>query len=260
MALHVSDLVLLAPGQHRVVEHGGDRRRQRLGAVEDEQRGLGDVESPLAQAREQSLHHRRVLGVAFHEGEGVLGPVDADAHGHDAQMLGEVDPVDHDRHQVELREVRRHELCQCRFCRCHEAARHRRLGGRVALGLHGLAHRLEPHGVAAGGELGKHSRHRLVSEELGGRRQLVGGELHLGGLVDGAHSGPADGHLARTQGHEPGVGPMAHRRAIRVVPTPLAGECGASSSRITSSTFRPVPTAKASKPSQLTWRARRWRR
>jgi len=32
----------------------------------------------------------------------MLGPVDTDTQCHDAQVLAEVDPVDHQRHQVQL--------------------------------------------------------------------------------------------------------------------------------------------------------------
>ena len=34
--------------------------------------------------------------------QGMLGPVDTDTQCHDAQVLAEVDPVDHQRHQVQL--------------------------------------------------------------------------------------------------------------------------------------------------------------
>ena len=89
-----------------------------------------------------------------------------------------------------------------------------------------VAHGFEADVVAAGGELGQHPRHGLASEHLGRRRQLVGRQLHLGALVDGAQPGPADRHLAAPEGHQAVVAPVAHRRPVGVVAAPLAGEGG----------------------------------
>jgi hypothetical protein len=44
--------------------------------------------------RRRALHDRGVLGVALHERQRVLGAVDGDAEGHDAQMIAEIGPVD----------------------------------------------------------------------------------------------------------------------------------------------------------------------
>lgn len=53
-----------------------------------------------------------VLGGAFDQGEGMLGAVDADAQRDHAQLLGESDPVDHDRDQVRAGQVGGHHLDQ----------------------------------------------------------------------------------------------------------------------------------------------------
>jgi hypothetical protein len=97
--------VELAALDHRVVEHRPDPRRQRLGAVEDAQDRAGRVQAPVPEVSEQITHDGGVLGVALGQTEGVLGPVDADPQRHDAEMIGEVDAVDHQRHQVELGQV-----------------------------------------------------------------------------------------------------------------------------------------------------------
>ena len=217
VAPDVADLVLFAPSDHRVVEDGLDRRWERGGPVDDEQRRLGHVQAPVTQPHEEALHDRRVLGVALHEGEGVLGPVDVDAERNHAQMLGKRDPVDHDRHQVELGEVGRHELGERRLGHGHEPARHRRLGHRAGLGRDRRAHGLEADLVAARRELRHHPGQRLSPEQLGRRRQLVGRQVHLGGVVCGAQSGPADRHPATPEGDHPVVAPMAHGGPVRIV-------------------------------------------
>jgi len=42
-----------------------------------------------------------------------MAGVDADPERHDAAVLGEVHPVDHERHQVERGQVRGKQLSQC---------------------------------------------------------------------------------------------------------------------------------------------------
>jgi hypothetical protein len=48
LVAEVADLVLLASGDDRVVEHVGDRAAQRLGAVDDTQDRSGRVQAPLS--------------------------------------------------------------------------------------------------------------------------------------------------------------------------------------------------------------------
>ncbi len=64
------------------------------------------------------------------------------------------------------------------------------------------------------------------SEQLGRRRQLVGGQLDLAAFVGGAQPRTLDRDLTTAEGHQAGVGAVAHRGAIGVVASPLAGEGG----------------------------------
>ena len=61
----------------------------------------------------------------------MLDAVDADAQRDHAQMLTEVHPVDHQRHQVQLAQRRGEQLGQRGLGRGHEPARHRRLARRA---------------------------------------------------------------------------------------------------------------------------------
>ena len=65
-----------------------------------------------------------------------------------------------------------------------------------------------------------------MSEQFGRRRQLVSRQLDFGALVDAAQPGAPDRHLAAAEGHQAGVAPVAHRRALGVVATPLTGQGG----------------------------------
>ena len=78
MATNVAHLVLFTPGDDGVVEDRFDRRAECLGAVEDEEGGLGHVEPPFAQPDQEALDDGGVLGVTFDQGERMLGAVDAD--------------------------------------------------------------------------------------------------------------------------------------------------------------------------------------
>jgi len=60
-----------------------------------------------------------------------MAGVDADPERHDAAVLGEVHPVDHERHQVQGGQVRGKQLGQCMLGHRHELARDRRLAGRA---------------------------------------------------------------------------------------------------------------------------------
>jgi len=75
---------------------------------------------------------------------------DADPERHDAAVLGEVHPVDHERHQVERGQVRGKQLSQCMLGHRHELARDRRRAGRARGRGDLLTNRLQPHAIAAG--------------------------------------------------------------------------------------------------------------
>lgn len=75
----------------RAVQHGHDR--------------TGHVQTRSRNPTTKLGDERGVLRRALHQGQGMLGPVDIDAQRHDAGVLGEVHPVDHDRHQVQSGQI-----------------------------------------------------------------------------------------------------------------------------------------------------------
>jgi hypothetical protein len=98
--------------QDRAVEHLAHTGGQRLGPVEHRQDRAGGVQPTLAQVNEQPADQGGVLGRPFGQRERVLGPVAVDAQRNHAAVLGEVHPVDHERHQVQAREVGGQQLGQ----------------------------------------------------------------------------------------------------------------------------------------------------
>jgi len=125
LRLYVPNLVQLAPVHDGVVEHRLHRGVQRLGPVQHAQDRPGGVQAPVPQADQQVLDHGGVLGVALDHAQGVLGAVDADAQRHHAQVIGEVHPVDHQRHQVQPRQVASQQLGQGGLGGGHEPPAHR---------------------------------------------------------------------------------------------------------------------------------------
>ena len=77
-------------------------RRAVPSAVDADQDRSGRVQAPAPQVGQESGHHGGVLGAALDQAERMFGPVDADPQRHHAQVLTEVDTVDHQRHQVQV--------------------------------------------------------------------------------------------------------------------------------------------------------------
>lgn len=126
MAADVADLVQLAAGDDRVVEDGLQRTGECLRAIENAEDRRGDAQSPLSQADQQIGDQPGVLGVALDHPEGVLDPVDVDADRHHQAVAGEVDPVDHEGHQIQPGQVGCHQLGQRGLGRGHEPPGDRR--------------------------------------------------------------------------------------------------------------------------------------
>ncbi len=160
VVFHVSDFVQLAALDHRVVEHVDHGLAQRLGPVDSDEHRAGHVQTPFTQAHQQVGNQGRVLGRALHQGQRVLDPVDADTEGHDTAGFSEVDPVDHQRDQVQPGQILRKQLGQRGFGHRHKPAGDRRLTCRRGLFGDLLADRLKPHWVAAGRQPGQHLLHR----------------------------------------------------------------------------------------------------
>ena len=120
---HVALLVAHA-ALHRGVdaEHVADRLAQRLGAVDDHEHALLDVEAALDEVGQQRGRDRRVLGRAVPEPERVLDAVAVDPQRHDAAAALELDPVEHQHRETQIAERAAHELDQVLARARHELA------------------------------------------------------------------------------------------------------------------------------------------
>jgi hypothetical protein len=149
----------------------------------------------------------------------VLDPVDADSERDHATVLAEVHPVDHQRHQIQRRQIRGEQLGQGGLGRGDEPARHRRLGGGGGGLLDTDTDGFQPDRVAAGREPCQHPLHRHSAQCLGVGEQLIRRHRQFSGAATGAHPRPFDRHPTPTQAHRTGLVTVPGRRASRVVAT-----------------------------------------
>jgi len=213
----VSELVLLASGDHGMVEDVGNRAAQRLGAVQDAQDRPGHLQATLAQPHQQVTGQGGVLGGALHQRQRVLGPVDGDPQRHHAAVLPEVDPVDHQAHQVQPAQVGGQQLCQRGVGHGHKPPRHRRLAG-ARRGLLDLgADRLKAQTIAASRQAAEHPLQCQPAQDLGGREQLVGGDGKLARAVGGTDPGTLHRDPPSPKGHRAVLVAVADRGPVRVV-------------------------------------------
>ena len=113
MTEHVALLVAHAALDRRVdAEHVTDGLSQRLGAVDDDQHALLDIQAALDEVGQQRGRDGRVLGRAVPEPERVLDAVDVDAQRDDAAAALELDPVEHQHRQAQIIERAAHQLDQ----------------------------------------------------------------------------------------------------------------------------------------------------
>jgi hypothetical protein len=110
-----------------------DRAPERLGAVDDEQPAERRIEAARDRIVQQGLHGDGVLGGSVEHRQRVLVTLGVDPHrGDQDDVVGDVDAVDLDDQQVQLREIGRHPRRHPFGAQRHEAARDRRLRGGVA--------------------------------------------------------------------------------------------------------------------------------
>ena len=143
--------------------------------------------------------------------------VGVDAQRDHAAVLGEVHPVDHQRHQVQPGQVRAQQLGQCGLGGLDEAPRHRGPRRRRRGGRHLLPDGFEPDRVAAGREAGEHPLERHPAHHLGAGERLVGRHRHLAGAIHRAHPRAPHGYPASAQAGRAGLVTMAYRAAVGVV-------------------------------------------
>ena len=226
LRLDISDLVQLATMDHRVVEDRFHGAREGLGAVDDDEDRPCHLESAIAKPDEEVLDDGGVLGVAFCDRERVLSARQVDPHRHDTDVITEVHAVDHERHEVELREVTGQQLGESVLCGLDEAPRDRGARRGAGTGLDAFADGLEPGLVAARGELGEHLLHCEAAEHLGRGEVLIGGHQKLTSSICRTHPRAPHRDASAAQGHRALLVSMAHRRAVRVVTALRAREGG----------------------------------
>ena len=147
--------------------------------VDHRQDWAGDIQAALPQAHDQLTHQGGVLGRALHQRQRVLRAVDADPQRHNAAVLSEVHPIDHERHQVQRGQIRREKFGQRGLGRGHELPGHRRLTDRRSGGGDLGAHRFQAGDVAAGRQPGQHPLQRHLAQHLGVVDRLVAGHRQL---------------------------------------------------------------------------------
>jgi hypothetical protein len=96
----------------------------------------------------------------------------------------------------------------------------------------------------------------LGLQQVGRGERLVGRHGQLLCAISRADPGSADPHAAAAQGHLAGFAAVPHGGAVGIVAALDADQPGASSAINVCSTWRPVPTARASRPSRRRWQAR----
>lgn len=180
----------------------------RTGRVTSRSRSRSPTSSSVTRSRSQSSP-RPVTAV--------LDAVDVDAQCHHAAVIGEVHPVDHQRHQIHAREVRRHQLGQSGLGRHDEPARDRRLRRCPGALLNTSPDRLQSNRVAPGRQPSEHPLHRHPTEYLSPAKQLIRRHRQLPAAITGAHPRPRHWHLTPAQGHRPGTVAMPGGHAYRIV-------------------------------------------
>ena len=171
----------------------------------------------LAQPHDQLGDQGGVLGRALHQRQRVLRAVDVDPQSDHAGVLAEVHPVDHERHQIQLRQIRGQQLRPARS----------RSGRRTAATPPSWRWRSRPARCAprpaparprSGGSRARRASGPAPSaQDLGVGEQLVGGHGQLAGAVGRAHPRPGHRDPAPAQAHRPGAVAVAGRGPLRVV-------------------------------------------
>ena len=107
MREHVSLLVADAALDRRVdAEHVADGLAERLGAVDDDQHALLDIQAALDEVGQQRGRDGGVLGRAVPQPERVLDAVGVDPERDDAAAALELDPVEHQHRQAQISQRR----------------------------------------------------------------------------------------------------------------------------------------------------------
>ena len=195
MVEHVAFLVADAPLHRDRAEHLVDGGSEGLAAVQDDEHALLDVKAALDEVGEEVHGDGFVLGGAIPQPERDLDPLGADAQSDDAAAALQLDPVEHQRREPQIRERTGHQRGQMLAGAGDELAADRRLRcgalrRRDAL-ADGLAGPCEPARGNTRQHLLEHDpAERVTVSEIRIRRQR-----HLVLTVDGArpwmlHSDP----------------------------------------------------------------------
>jgi site-specific DNA recombinase len=170
---------VVATALHRrpVAERQVDRLPQRLRAVDHEQPPPHGAEATPDQVLQQRLGHHGVLRGPFAQAQDVLVTVGVDAHGADHVVRAELQPVDPDGQDVELREIAFGEPLEQAFAGLDRLARDLAPGDADGLGHRG-DHRL----VASGRDARAQDLEHPIGQAAVLADGLVGGDLDLPGL------------------------------------------------------------------------------
>ena len=170
----------------------------------------------IGQIVEQGLHGRGVLGCPFGDPQHVFVSLVVDPDRRDQEVVADFQTVDLHHQQVERREVRAEPGLQLLAGQRDEAARDRRLRGRVRLDRRQIARR-QPHGptVLAGRDVQHHQVHRPGPRRIRVRQGLPARQLHL-----------LAGQIAHPRADDLDLAALPGKLAVGRAPTSTNGRSG----------------------------------
>jgi hypothetical protein len=198
-------------------EDVADGLAQRLGAVDDHQDALLDIQAALDEVREQGGRDGRVLGRAVPQPERVLDAVGVDPQGDDAAAALQLDPVEHHDRQAQIIQRARHEIDQVRARARHELAADRRLRRRPGDLVDVGPDRLAGARVPARRHAGEHPLEHDVRQPVARREVRVRVQLDLVLSASGAGTRPADRDAAAAERDLAAIAAVTHRGPLRIV-------------------------------------------
>ena len=209
-----------ADPEHRI--HG---LTERFGPVEHDQEPGLDVQAPIDQIGQDTLHDGGVLRVTMRKTDRDLRSVRSDRHGDNENLVGEVDTVDHQHGHIQPGEIAGEKFFHRCLGRGDEPARHRRFRHRP--GLQRLADWFTDQNMAAGRDTGQHPLDNDLLKQIIGREHIPRARTDLTATANQAASGPFHADLAATEHNLTSRSPMPVPRTIRILRmlrTDLRGE------------------------------------
>jgi hypothetical protein len=205
-------------------EHVADGLPERLGAVDDDEHALLDIEAALDEVGQQRGGDGGVLGRAVPEPERVLDPVGVNAQRDDAAAALELDAVEHQPRQAQVVQRPAHQLDQVVPRPGDELATDCRLRRRPRDRVDLVADRLAGARIASRAHAGEHPLEHHLAQRVTRGEVRIRPQLDLVGAVGAPGSRSADRDAAPAERDLAALVAVPHRRAVRVVLAPGADD------------------------------------